>query len=338
VERRDADAYGACDLQRYATARQLVTRAMVTIDSRRPTTSTTLDAHTKRRVTVMQWNTLAQSLCADATFRGVDRCALSQSFRRPRILQHIRDVDADLVALEELDEADYREWLAPALASDGYAGLYKQRPGNADGCALFFRSRRLVLRAHQSGVYNDSNQVFLLAHFAILSATTPPAEAPVSLFVAVTHLKAKPEFAERRVRQMRELLERLDAFVGACASGDSLAPPSSSAVCRSARIVCGDLNDEPTSAAFRLADERFVSAYDAHYSGFHYTTHKQRDADAAPVLRTIDYIFYAGRALQLTALLDVPPTTAFPRRLPSPSHPSDHLSLAAQFDVWCVGA
>ena len=320
--------------------------------------ATTATATLTRSVTVMQWNTLADSLCGPEQFPSTAPCALRWTTRAPLLVQHVRDLDPDVVALQEVDAIHYRELFVPALAASGYGGVFQKKRNNSDGCALFYRRALFALVAHEGHAYGAvgnaaQNQIYLLAQLElrndVSTAPTPQPEPRVGgarsgqfLYVAVTHLKAKPEFAQQRVGQAAELLVALNQFIV------NHHPPSSSDQCEPMVIMCGDMNDEPQSLMYRLLAEHYQSAYDDHYSiavggganvgsgtgsGTRYTTYKKRGAVES--LRVIDYIFYSPQTLRVAALLEIPPIAAFPNRLPDLHFPSDHLSLLARFETRC---
>jgi mRNA deadenylase 3'-5' endonuclease subunit Ccr4 len=105
---------------------------------------------------VMQWNTLADSLCTPAQFPSADPCVLGWERRGPQIVRHILDLDADLVALQEVEPSSYRATLQPALTAAGYDGTYHPKTDSSHGSALFFRSAKFKMMAYARDAYLGS--------------------------------------------------------------------------------------------------------------------------------------------------------------------------------------
>ena len=107
--------------------------------------------------------------------------ALKWSYRGPLVLQEILRSDADIVCLEEVDHFD--DFLHPQLEENGFSGLYVEKrdspcleytPNNGpDGCALFYRSSKLLLLKKREVVLNredgtKSNQVAILVQLKLV--------------------------------------------------------------------------------------------------------------------------------------------------------------------------
>ncbi len=231
------------------------------------------------------------------------------------------------MCLEEVDH--FRDFFLPRLTEHGYAGLWRAKahspclhiqPNNGpDGCALFYRtshfslleSLELVLRG-PSGV--ESNQVAILARLQPQDPGLPP------VCVAVTHLKAKKGNEDYRLSQGRHLQSEIMEF----ARGQPV-------------IICGDFNAPPTEPVYlQLSSNegglRMSSAY-GHDSGEPiFTTWKHRPSMASK--HTIDYIWYTPEGLELQGLWSIPSEEEIGETaLPSPTYPSDHVSLCASFTL-----
>lgn len=153
----------------------------------------------------------------------------------------------------------------------------------------------------------------------------------VRVLFVTTHLKAKPGFEERRAKQGAIILTRAEEL--------------STSFNVESIIIAGDFNDTPDSPVatlFLSSGNRnpcgpFSSAYSSYPSatsyGSHldapYTTFKKRETE---VCRTIDFIWFQG-PLQVSALLEIPAIDNLPQRLPASYYPSDHLGIAATFQV-----
>ena len=152
-------------------------------------------------------NVLADYLCDTKSFPHAIPTALPWSQRAPLHIQQITSLQPDLCALEEVDH--YDDWFRPELTKHGYDSVFIKKIEGNDGCALFWKTSRWRLVAEKRANYIDQNQVYILAKFepaAPMYGTSP-------LFVVVTHLKAKPPFAEKREKQGLELLMELTSFI-----------------------------------------------------------------------------------------------------------------------------
>jgi len=152
------------------------------------------------------------------------------------------------------------------------------------------------------------------------------------LFVALTHLKAKPGFEDIRLQQGAMLIDNLFEFT----KGDKNAP------C----VIAGDFNDIPSSLVCRYmekgkgssaAGRQFASNFQLLKSAYKhydftesepYTTFKKREVI---VKRTIDYLFYTPGSLTVSKLLEIPTSESLTELLPFSKYPSDHLSIMAEF-------
>jgi len=131
----------------------------------------------------------------------------------------------------------------------------------------------------------------------------------LGVFVAATHLKAKPEFEEQRKQQVQLLIQEFPAFINGK---------------KWPTFILGDFNDIPQSAPIKFMQEHYTSAYDNTDKGY-WTTWKKREDE---VKRIIDYIFYDPKLSTLEAVLPPPDS---PTHLPDTFYPSDHLAICAKF-------
>lgn len=289
-------------------------------------------------------NVLADRLAPPSAFPHTDPAVLTWAHRKDLLLQQITSLDPDVVCLEEVDH--YEDHFRPAMASHGYEGFFKVKngEGDADGCALFFKSARFELVAHRAIDFEGSHtQVALIVRLRLRSE-----QDGRDLCVAATHLKAKPGFEEKRLEQGILLLRSALAFIGG-GDGDE---EERRRIASAPLVVLGDFNDVPSSLVCRyfrgelpLAEIhaaipphpfRLASAY-AHHpplagdvdeaAAEPYSTYKKRETE---VRRTIDYIWYPAEAMVPVALLAVPAVSDLPDRLPCRNHPSDHLALYAE--------
>lgn len=328
-----------------------------------------IDGDKVHTFSVAQFNTLAQGLSAGPDvktpfsvpmehrdtkgFGGFSEIpnpsvALDFSLRRWRLMQvilggGIQEVRSessppfDLFALEEVDR--FRGFFSPILRMFGYASIFIPKsysPGvqmgwYSDGCSLFWKTSAFELLSERRMGYRIGNQVFLLAALRHRASQK-------CIVVAVTHLKAKPTEENEKVRckQVEELLEQAYQMTEELREKEGDVPV----------LIMGDFNadaphfipsGESSSVRGVLDFERnglsFQSAYDlASEKNDLYTTWKTRGAKTTK--RIIDYIFHAKVGIKCTHTLSIPKKEDVEEaKLPGLRYPSDHLMIAAKFDI-----
>ena len=89
------------------------------------------------------WNVLGDTNLRNNVYLYKDCVPGALQNRAPRILEGLVRLNADVIALQEVEDFD-RDYLAP-MAQAGMDGVFKQRTGDGqvDGVALLWRSSRL---------------------------------------------------------------------------------------------------------------------------------------------------------------------------------------------------
>ncbi|MCB9760302.1 MAG: endonuclease/exonuclease/phosphatase family protein [Alphaproteobacteria bacterium] len=251
-------------------------------------------------LTIVTWNILAQAYARPERYRGVAPDALDPSRRRARILETVRNLDADLLLLQEV-EPDAFEAIGAALP--GHRGRYEARRGKPDGLAVFHRPARLTLRRaeplHYAAVDPGRDHLALLCAFEVDGR-------PLS--VANTHLRWQPEGTpletHQGVLQMKELLARLQGMPAPW-------------------ILGGDLNAISQGPVVETAMA----------AGLRLSARSLRPWDTALIngnRRKLDYLLYNPEQLRPSPR----PLPGLSRHHPIPTaeHPSDHLPLYVEFD------
>jgi endonuclease/exonuclease/phosphatase family metal-dependent hydrolase len=240
------------------------------------------DKSTKPDIIIMQWNTLARSLCNQESFPMADPNALDWSRRFALMMEQINTVNPDILCLQEVDQFETFQSALP-----GYKGVFykKQNVTNLDGVnatkgadtrhggAVFLRSDIVVHDYEFFRLGNNSTQVAIWMEVEVRGAT---------FAVICTHLKAKPENEAIRVRQCEVLLKAL------------LWRPLPV-------VICGDFNDIVGSKPIELMSKTFISAYDQHHPKPFNTTSKKRET---VVTRAIDYI-WTSPSIHVSRLLRI---------------------------------
>jgi len=259
---------------------------------------------------LVQFNTLADTFAGPHFLNVKDANILKWETRKDQIINAITLDNPDVICLEEVDH--YSDFFLPILQQKGYAGTFVKKPSNSsnDGLALFYKTNRLKLITEQFILYEGQNQNAIITIFDVIHEGT----AKQRVCICATHLKAKSGFAEVRANEVKQLIKEI--------STHSHLPT----------IICGDFNDSPASASYKLMiDHGLSSAYAISSGGTEppFTTYKEYEAGEKK--HTIDYIFFTKNTLELVSVLELIPESSLPTKLPCSGWPSDHLSLHASF-------
>jgi endonuclease/exonuclease/phosphatase family metal-dependent hydrolase len=244
----------------------------------------------------------------------------------------------DIIALEEVDR--YRGFFRPLLTFFGYDSVFmpkKNAPGvrmgwYSDGCVLAWKSCTFDLIHKIFGDYSVGNQIFIIVSLKHKISNQ-------RIVVAVTHLKAQQSEVNEviRCRQVDELLVAIDDETKRLieAFSDQNVPV----------IILGDFNaDPPTRREMNCSAIQKLLTHAKHSAPYRsaytidnpmddlFTTWKIRGTKTSK--RFIDYIFHAGSSIQcVDTLKTISPSEIEETKLPSLRHPSDHLHIAAKFEI-----
>lgn len=256
--------------------------------------------------TVTTWNVLATAYIQAAFYPSTPPEVLEPSWRVPALVRRARELQADILCLQEVEPAVFAA-IEAELSESHYKGVFAGKDGKrSDSCAVFYRMTTCELHSEQRLVYADDGEG-LPPSGHIAQVLTLDARGR-HLAVLNTHLKWDPpgtpiarQYGYRQANQAIKILQETDA---------------------EAEIVCGDLNVTPESEVIRLLRR----------AGFRYS----HGADGDPAFtcnsngepKLIDYLCWRG-ALRAEPV----PVPAITGRtaLPSVDHPSDHLPLQARF-------
>jgi mRNA deadenylase 3'-5' endonuclease subunit Ccr4 len=292
---------------------------------------------------VAQWNILADSL-SDAFPQVLDKKILSWEHRFPLIVSELRHLLGLglVICAEEMDHFEAFQQAVIDLAEAVF--MAKGGGGRGDGSAIFVPRHNLELLEHKGvNLLFDkgslSSQVVMMCRVRsrLNSNSENSKKGSRTMIIASTHLKAKVGFEVLREKQTKALLQHLEDFYStnpAC-DGDDVAT-----------VVGGDFNDIPDSLAARaMREQGFRSAYESMHLQT-YTTSKIREA---LVTRCIDYIWYKQHSaanknknnndgdtqeMKCIDCVNIPPSESLgPTALPRHDYPSDHLMIAAKFEL-----
>uniref|UniRef100_A0A8C3KUH6 Angel homolog 2 n=1 Tax=Chrysolophus pictus TaxID=9089 RepID=A0A8C3KUH6_CHRPC len=199
--------------------------------------------------TVMSYNILSQNLLEDNShlYKHCRQRLLIWTYRFPNILQEIKQLDADVLCLQEVQEDHYRKEIKSSLESLGYHCEYKMRTGRKpDGCAICFKTSKFSLISSNPVEFFrrdipllDRDNVGLV----LLLQPKFPCKTNAAICIANTHLLYNPRRGDIKLTQLAMLLAEIA----------SVAPQKNGTFCPI--IICGDFNSVPGSPLYRFIKE-----------------------------------------------------------------------------------
>lgn len=252
---------------------------------------------------LVTWNVLATDYIRRSFYPRVSTACLDARRRHPTIARRARELDADVLCLQEVDVEVFAA-VESTLKPLGYAGAHVLKEGKPDGCATFVRGP-LALVESRRHVYGDGSNARTSGHVAQLVIVE---HAGARVAILNTHLKwdppGTPNEASWGFRQAEEALDVLR-------HEQTLA-----------QIMCGDLNVTPESTVMRTL--RHGGLADVHDGSTAFTS------NANGVAKRIDYVLWRG---PLIPTAQTPTPIADDTALPSDDEPSDHVALVARFEL-----
>ncbi|KAM9154379.1 protein angel homolog 2 isoform 4-T7 [Pangshura tecta] len=199
--------------------------------------------------TVMSYNILSQNLLEDNShlYKHCRRPVLMWGYRFPNILREIKQLDADVLCLQEVQEDHFGMEIKPSLEYLGYHCEYKMRTGRKpDGCAICFKISKFNLIS--------SNPVEFFRHdiplldrdnvgLVLLLQPRFHCKATAAVCVANTHLLYNPRRGDIKLTQLAMLLAEIA----------SVAHQKDGRFCPI--IICGDFNSVPGSPLYSFIKE-----------------------------------------------------------------------------------
>ncbi|AEO63185.1 uncharacterized protein THITE_2108092 [Thermothielavioides terrestris NRRL 8126] len=184
------------------------------------------------RIKILSWNILCDKFATSALYGYTPPAALSWDYRKQRIMQELRDKDADMLCLQEIATDVFRDFFSPELAQDGYKGVHWPRPKaktmsekdaqSVDGCAIFYKASKWILLDKQLLDYANIaiNRPDMKNHHDIFNRVMPKDNIGLICFfesrqtgarviVANTHLAWEPTLADVKLVQTAILMENI---------------------------------------------------------------------------------------------------------------------------------
>ncbi|OAL32638.1 hypothetical protein AYO22_00251 [Fonsecaea multimorphosa] len=109
---------------------------------------------TQDTIKALNYNILCDRYATQQQYGYVPERVLTWGFRKTLILEEIREMNADIVCLQELDRNSYDDYFRGELSISGYKGYYAQKSraetlGDAarfvDGCGTFWKDKKYVV-------------------------------------------------------------------------------------------------------------------------------------------------------------------------------------------------
>ncbi|XP_075003150.1 protein angel homolog 2 isoform X3 [Calonectris borealis] len=213
------------------------------------TEQSNIESEAKFDFTIMSYNILSQNLLEGNShlYKHCRQRLLIWTYRFPNILQEIKQLDADVLCLQEVQEDHYRTEIKSSLESLGYHCEYKMRTGRKpDGCAICFKTSKFSLIS--------SNPVEFFRHdiplldrdnvgLVLLLQPRFHSKTNAAICIANTHLLYNPRRGDIKLTQLAMLLAEIA----------SVAPQKDGTFCPI--IICGDFNSVPGSPLYRFIKE-----------------------------------------------------------------------------------
>lgn len=318
--------------------------------------------------TVITYNVLAEVCATAKQFPKCPSSALCWEYRRQNLLKEILQCDAEIVCLQEVQHNHFCNFFEPELAKLGYEGVFQEKQRRCylptvDGCATFYKLNQFDLIESWWINLSDFAQGFPrfqkdnIALNLILSFKNSSEQQ--LLCIVNTHIHANPLNADVKLWQVHNLLNSLQAFVQNENSSDIIP-----------LVLCGDFNSLPGSAPHTLLTKGYIYPFhkeilDYDPSGelqlaqrfYHtlplasaYSSYSVSDeAEMEKTMNrktgephfttvsknfqgTLDYILHTATNLKVVSLLQLIDQEEVKHAgLPSLTHSSDHVPIAAKF-------
>ncbi|KAF2260967.1 glucose-repressible alcohol dehydrogenase-like protein transcriptional effector [Lojkania enalia] len=186
-------------------------------------------------VTALSYNILCDKYCTQSLYGYTPSAALLWENRRETILAELRERNADIVCLQEIDQESFNDFFRGALAHDDYKGVFwpKSRARTmaekeaklVDGCAIFYKNTKYILldkqlidfantainRPDMKGEHDIFNRVMPRDDIAVVAFLENRATGS-RLIVGNVHVFWNPAFTDVKLVQVAILMEQITKF------------------------------------------------------------------------------------------------------------------------------
>ena len=206
-----------------------------------------------RRVRLVSWNMLAQSLVRRELFPGSD--CLKLKTRLPGIVAEMTSHDNDLGCFQEVDSINE---IAPSIRQAGFDFVYERGyEEKKHGLMIMWKTKASTRATFESPVWKkvvrlddvdkwgdtvDGPSLSRCTRNILLIVALPFSSGPGGIIVATTHLFWHPRYGYERARQAAVIMRELSSLRAASQEDWSSWPI----------VLAGDLNDQPHSSTYTL--------------------------------------------------------------------------------------
>lgn len=181
---------------------------------------------------VLSYNALCHKYATVSQYGYLPSGALAWDWRKNKVLEELRERDADILCLQEIDSHSYNEYFRSELAYNDYRGVFWPK-GRArtmsekdakivDGCAIFYKGSKYILldkqlidiasiainRPDMKSQPDMFNRVMPKDHIAVICFLESRLTGS-RLIVVNTHLEWSASFADVKIIQTAIILEYL---------------------------------------------------------------------------------------------------------------------------------
>jgi CCR4-NOT transcription complex subunit 6 len=182
--------------------------------------------------TALSYNTLCDKYATQTQYGYTPSGALSWDHRKEVILAELRERNADIVCLQEIDLDSYNDYFRPALAHNDYKGVFwpKSRARTmaekeaklVDGCATFYKHSKYILldkqlidfantainRPDMKGEHDVFNRVMPRDDIAVIAFLESRATG-ARMIVSNAHIFWNEIYVDVKVVQVAILMEQI---------------------------------------------------------------------------------------------------------------------------------
>ncbi|KAI9736954.1 MAG: Glucose-repressible alcohol dehydrogenase transcriptional effector [Cirrosporium novae-zelandiae] len=184
------------------------------------------------KFSLLNYNTLCDKYATTNQYGYTASKYLSWDFRKQNILNEVKDRDADVVCLQEVDMDSFNEYFRPELAYSDYKGIFwpksrartmgEKEAKAVDGCATFYKSSKFIMldkqvidfantainRPDMKGEHDIFNRVMPRDNIAVVAFLENRVTGS-RLIVVNVHIFWDPSFEDVKLVQTAILMEQV---------------------------------------------------------------------------------------------------------------------------------
>ncbi|KAI6181629.1 Leucine-rich repeat and Endonuclease exonuclease phosphatase domain containing protein [Aphelenchoides besseyi] len=253
---------------------------------------------------VLSYNVLSDSILNNERHECPEWCT-EWSFRSQQLIREIVFYNADIVALQEVEEEKFYTFFTPELKAHGYDGVFssksrsrtmsEEKRKRVDGCAMFWKSDSFQLRTHRTVEFSQMaislhsnwdamiDRVMVKDHVALIAVLETKdgiykKNGPESmegeqekkigrpLIISNVHVTWDPVYSDVKLIQTMMLLHECTKEIDKVAAEDNLCPEDVP------MVLAGDFNSLPTSEVLDYLIKGQISKDHEELQHFHGST------------------------------------------------------------------